>query len=265
MLVELPIAEQERARVLFTEHHHDHLVCTSTIGKPGTRIFVDDATTPHSAFLVTWQVWGFIAGDPTNQAFNTDLHKAIRKRRVVDKHAWGLLLTAHPDGWLEVLPGLVAPSTLMPLPRRHYITTQMTYDWQASIPAGYEIRLLDHALLARCPDIKIPEDIQKLLKVEHPRRDGFGFVALLDGQIAAHAMLDVILGDEAEIGLTTQEGHRQRGLATVTSAAVIEYGFKLGLKLVRWDCAVDNAGSVRTAEKLGFAPQYEYMMHYFDY
>ncbi len=264
MLYELPKSDYALVRPLF-DGHRDHLVCISSFSDPDSRIFVDDLNAPSSALMVTWECWGFLAGNPHNQDFNRDLNIALWKRQAVGQDVWGLLLTAHPESWHAVLPDIVTPSHLVPFPRRHFTTDHIQFEWRGIVPSDYEIVPLDSALLSRYPGIEIPDETRKLLDVEIPREQGFGFVAIHQGTVAAHAMIDVIVGDEGEIGLYTHDNHRRRGLATITSAAAIEHGFELGLSLVRWDCNTDNAGSMRTAQKLGFQPAFDYMMHYFDF
>ena len=264
MLIELPKSEYSRVRSLFDVHKH-HKICMCGFADPETRIVVDSVKNPQSALMVTRDCWGFLVGNPHNTAFNQALNKALWNRDIVSKEIWGLLLTAHPDDWHGQLPAIVAPSTLVPYPRRHFTTGTLRFDWRSAVPDGYVIHPLDKILLERYPGIEIPEDAQKLLNVEDPITQGFGFAAIYNDTVTAHAMIDFIQDSEGEIGLFTQETHRRKGLATVTSAACIEFGLSHGLKRVRWECHTENAGSLRTAEKLGFTREFDYLMHYFDF
>ena len=220
MLYELPQSEYHRVRPLFDPHAH-HIICMCGFNDPTTRIVVDSVDNPQSALMVTWEGWGYLAGDPDNAEFNLALNKAIWDRDVVSDNMWGLLLTAHPEGWLTQLPDIVAPSALVPFPRKHYTIDTMDFDWRCAVSDGYQIHMLNNSLLDLFPGIEIPDDAKKLLDVEDPLIQGFGFAAIFKGRIAAHAMIDFIYGNEGEIGLYTQEAHRMKGLAKVTSAAAI--------------------------------------------
>jgi tetratricopeptide (TPR) repeat protein len=90
---------------------------------------------------------------------------------------------------------------------------------------------------------------------------GFGFVALHQGQVVAHAVIDCIVDGVGDVGLVTAEEYRRRGLATITSAAAVEYGLSHGLELVNWDCSAGNIGSLRTAEKLGFESERDHTLY----
>jgi tetratricopeptide (TPR) repeat protein len=64
-----------------------------------------------------------------------------------------------------------------------------------------------------------------------------------------------------DVGLVTAQDYRRRGLATITSAAAVEYGLSHGLALVNWDCSAGNIGSVRTAKKLGFERERDHTLY----
>jgi GNAT superfamily N-acetyltransferase len=87
----------------------------------------------------------------------------------------------------------------------------------------------------------------------------FGFVALHNKQIVAHAVIDCIVEGVGDVGLVTAGDFRRLGLATITSATVVEYGLSHGLALLNWDSSAGNIGSLRTAEKQGLrnAPQWQ--------
>jgi len=58
-------------------------------------------------------------------------------------------------------------------------------------------------------------------------------------------------GGQAEISVDTNEEYRNRGLATITCAAFIEYSVSLGL-IPNWSCWDFRTASIALAKKLGF-------------
>jgi len=60
-----------------------------------------------------------------------------------------------------------------------------------------------------------------------------------------------------EVGVTTHESHRQRGLATIACASLITRCEAQGYK-TWWDCAKQNLSSTRLARKLGYQNEREY-------
>ena len=227
------------------------------------RVFVDDLVHPSTSFLLTWDCWGYLAGDPDNAAFLHDLNKALFGKTFLREHAWGLFLSCPPDGWSEGLASVCAPHPPIELPRRHYVAHTMSGNGQPRIPEDYALRRMDRSLL----DLPgpLPEDVISLVESidwsADSRDKRCGFVALRGDKVAAWAMIDCVVGHVGEIGLYTQETHRRRGLATATSAATIAYGLAHGLTSVVWDCYVHNTGSVRTAEKLSLHRERDHTMY----
>jgi len=228
------------------------------------QVFVDNLAHPTSALMITWDVWGYLAGDPCNDRFNRALNQALFSGEIIDKDAFGLLLHCHPTHWRNTLPVVFQPRQPIEVPRRQYVGRETRYDWRANTPQGFEIQWIDEALLERI-EAEVPDDVKRLLEKRGPHGDplkqGFGFVAVYDGKIVAHAVVDCIVGEIGEIGLFTTEAFRRRGLATVTSAAAVEYGLAHGMAAIIWDCSATNTGSVRTAEKLGFVHERDHTMY----
>ena len=72
------------------------------------QVFVDDLIHPSTAFMLTWDCWGYLAGDPSNTAFLHDLNEALFAKTFLGKHAWGLFLSCPPDGWSDGLATVCA-------------------------------------------------------------------------------------------------------------------------------------------------------------
>lgn len=244
-------------------------------GSQAGRVFVDDPIEPRTAFMNTRGSWSYLAGDPSNAAFNRALNKAIFAREVVGEDAFGLLLHCHPEGWQAVLRDVCHPRQPIEIVRRRYICRDFEYDWTAEVPEGYTLQLVDRSLLERAP-LDVPEDVKNLIEAWGPADEepsatgdsvakGFGFVALQDDQIVAHAVVDCVAGGVGDIGLVTAEDHRRRGLGTVTAGAAVAFGLSRGLAMINWDCANTNLGSIRTAEKLGFEHERDHRMYFIGF
>jgi RimJ/RimL family protein N-acetyltransferase len=242
---------------------------------PG-EVYVDDPDTPGTAFLSTFitsqddGVWGYLVGNPENEAFNQALNQAILGREIIGQSTPVLLLTCYPEDWHGRLGELFAPRAPTPMPRRHYICRELNYDWRAHLPAGFSMHPLSTALLSR-PRLTVPEEVRKTAGkwdsyAGMGMRD-FGFVVVHDdpkvggAQVVSWATVDFVTRVGGDAGVFTVDKYRQRGLATIAAAAAVEYGLAQGLSFVNWTCAKDNPGSIRTAEKLGFERLSDYKMH----
>jgi RimJ/RimL family protein N-acetyltransferase len=269
MIHALNKTDYEKARPLFQPLTEYLLFCTGVLeGKYPGRVFVDDPAHPRTAFMITRDMWCFLAGDPHNDAFNRALNAAILAREVVGEGVSVLLLHCHPEDWDGQLAAVFAPRPPIAYPRRRYIGRVLRYDWRADVPQGFTVQRADNSLLERA-GLEIPEDVRDVLEMcgpgDDPAQKGFGFVAFHQGQIVAHAVVDCIVGDAGDMGLFTHEDYRRRGLATLTAAAAVEYGLAHGLNMVNWDCGEDNVGSLRTAEKLGFERERDHTLYLWSF
>jgi RimJ/RimL family protein N-acetyltransferase len=237
---------------------------------PG-RILVDDASQPRTALVTRDDGWCFLAGDPGNDGFNRAVNRAIRDREIVSPKASTLLFTCHPEEWEGKLGDVFAPRQPIAARRRRYACGEMRYDGRSELPAGLTIQPMDESLLKR-PDLRVPDEVVQTIRrwrsIADPGIADFGFVAIQEtargtSEVASWATIDAVVEGVGDAGLFTEARHRRRGLATLTAAAALEHGLAHGLSEVNWTCAEDNAGSIRTAEKLGFERLPDYMMYYF--
>jgi GNAT superfamily N-acetyltransferase len=278
MIHELKEEQMGKVRPLFLPLEH-LLFCRAVLeGSHPGRVFVDDPASPQTAFLITREVWSYLAGAPGNATFNRALNQAIFRREIVGEDVPLLQITCHPRTWERQIGAVCHPRRPVAETRRHYVGRTLQYDWRASIPDGFAVHPISRALLAQ-PGLNLPDDVKNLIEREDPSAgplgNGFGYIILHEEaasgstQVASYALVDCIAGTAGskaragDIFLLTADEYRRRGLATIASAATVEYGLARGLAWIAWDCVEHNLGSLRTAEKLGFELTREYTMYYF--
>jgi RimJ/RimL family protein N-acetyltransferase len=84
-----------------------------------------------------------------------------------------------------------------------------------------------------------------------------GIAVLYEGKVVCEAATGAPTHGLIEVGVTTHEAHRQRGLATIACAHLIQLCESKGYK-TWWDCARQNTPSVKLARKLGYRNEKEY-------
>jgi RimJ/RimL family protein N-acetyltransferase len=263
LLHELDPQDFPRARPLFQPLAAFQPFCGAVLAgvHPG-RVFVDDPASPQTGFVSREDPWCFLAGDPADGAFNRALNEAIYTRQAVPEKVPSLLFTCRPGDWGGRLAEVMAPRQPIPGRRRRYVGRAAPEGHQAA-PEGYRVERLDPALLDQ-RGLALPGEVRETLErwrvVDHPDLQDFGFVALHDDEIAAWATVDAVVDGLGDAGLFTLPAHRQRGLATAVAAAALAHARAHGLE-VNWTCAEDNAGSIRVAEKLGFARGDDYWLY----
>jgi len=247
-------------------------MCTAVLKGiyPG-KVYVDDLAQPRTALLTTHieseahGTWCFLAGEPTNGAFNQSLNAGIFSRQIIASTTPILFFTCKPDDWGGQMDVVIAPRPPIWIPRYHFIGHQVGFDWRAALPPGFTVERMSEDL-RQFPGLRLPEDVAATLSkwqaMTDPRFVDFGFV-ILDRTgsqvvIASWATVDFIALGGGDLGFFTQPGYRRGNLGTIAASAALEYGFANGLRQINWTCDADNPGSVRTAEKLGLERTEDY-------
>jgi RimJ/RimL family protein N-acetyltransferase len=267
MIYELDRAAYEAVRPLFQPLAGYQPFCAAVLaGVHRGRIFVDDPHRPQAGFMSREDGWCFLAGNPGSGAFDRALNRAIWDRRVIPRQARSLFITCYPQDWHGQLAVVLDPRQPIPVRRRHYVCRALSYDWRSRLPEGFSIQRMDEALLGR-PGLQVPEEVKETLERwrvrANPDLQDYGFVAIHGDEVVAWATVDAIVDGVGDAGLFTLPAYRRRGLATATTVAAVEHGLAHGLAAVSYTCATDNAGSIRTAERLGFERRPDYWFYYF--
>lgn len=93
------------------------------------------------------------------------------------------------------------------------------------------------------------------------RRNGLGYVILIDGELASAATSFGYYSGGMEIQIATNPKYRKMGLASICSAAFVAECAQRGIR-PHWDAA--NLISVKIAEKIGFEYDGEYCALCYD-
>jgi RimJ/RimL family protein N-acetyltransferase len=128
-------------------------------------------------------------------------------------------------------------------------------NWRSRLPNGYELRLIDRALLERC---EWCDDMAFYCgSLENFLRNGLGMCLMHGEQIIVETYASALGSPYAEIGAITQEPYRGRGFAPIAVAYLIDALGQRGYRAY-WSCDVDNPASAKVARKLGFTVERPY-------
>jgi len=223
-------------------------------------VLADDPGLPQSAIARTPEGF-FLAGDPLDEAFAEEANTWLAEKHFDDESTVsgdGIFLRLHPKGWEDRVATLFRPREPMTLVGRHYLLTELRYhDWRGRLPEGFTVREIDAELLDDSA-VVVPDGILGQIEDNWGSRErylehGFGLCAIQGDVITHWSMADCATRDgRCEIGIWSLPEYRRRGLAAITAAASVEYALSHGFVRVGWQCADDNAASIRTAERVGF-------------
>jgi len=239
---------------------------------PG-RIFVDDVESPRTGLALTVEGY-LLAGEHADpeilQTLRQFLRDSIFTGQVYVNGADSLSLAVHPEAWEARLPELIPAYEALKLPRYHYLCRRVALDWRSSLPEGYTLRRIDRELLTD-PDLALSEDLGEEEieaywgSVAHFFERGIGFCVLHGAEEVSHCTADCAAGSQVDVGIYTAPAHRRKGLAAAVVAATVEHCLNHGARQVGWHCNVENTGSWKTAERVGFDRNREYVYYYYAY
>lgn len=133
------------------------------------------------------------------------------------------------------------------------------HSWTAtsepSLPAEYRLAIRDRELLKQSFDYE--STVNAFGTEENVMRYAFGVAILYEDKVVCEAATGAPTHGQIEIGVTTHESHRQRGLAFIACTRLIQICETQGLS-TWWDCAKQNTASRQLAYKLGFHNEKEY-------
>jgi GNAT superfamily N-acetyltransferase len=230
---------------------------------PG-RIFVDERTNPRTALVWTPVGYYLLAGKPDQVQDLAAISQVLTDVFVPASQAGGetgFILMPSDDGWSKRLPALLPGREIIEIYRRPFAFDQAKFTalggWRDRIPPGFRLQALDAPLAEQAGALSSWASIEDFLA------HGLGF-ALLDGNEVASLCSSVFSSREkVEIDVHTSENYRRQGLASITTAALIEACLQAG-KLPNWECFWDNDPSTALANHLGFTPLPDYPVYYWE-
>jgi RimJ/RimL family protein N-acetyltransferase len=172
-------------------------------------------------------------------------------------------LREHGDVGIGCWPESPLAAVLPPNPqydgRTLYFPTRSTEaalaPFLGSLPPGYTLVLRDKQLFARSFDAA--DTLAAFGTMEQVMRHTRGVMILHGDRVVCEAATGAPVEGRIEVGVTTDEQHRGKGLATAACAALIAACEAEGLA-TWWDCGVQNEPSIRLARRLGFRAGREY-------
>lgn len=230
---------------------------------PG-RIFVDRCDQPRIAFLWTPVGYYFLAGAPNRASDMVALAEVLRDIFIpasMERGETGFILIPSPELDKAQVMSLPSGREVIEIYRQPYALEighfAVRQRQMPAVPHGYRLQQIDAALAQACGVLASWASVDDFLA------HGIGF-ALLSGDEVASVCWSVFAScQRVEIDVHTHPEHRRRGLACITASALIETCLRQG-RTPNWECFWDNQPSNDLAIKLGFIPNPDYPVYYWE-
>lgn len=235
-------------------------------------VFVDDTSDPTSFCVVHPYGMSLVFGAITNKEFNQHLiDYMLNKSGFRTKVGW---LQAYPPEWNEKIMELLGVNLFTPVTdadhkseglvelytRVNFKFNKTNYlDFRNTLePNPFDVVRTNCLMFDKMNGTVVPkyfwDDAHSFLS------RGIGFSILNAGEPVSTAFSAFVLDDKLEIGIETSDSQRGKGLAFYTCSALIDFCIENDLEPI-WACRLENTGSVRLAERLGFE-QSKYIPYY---
>ena len=250
-IYELPPNLFERAAPLFEPAWFDEAFIQAVFeGRQAGRIFVDQPELPTAA-LMTRTFEYYLAGNADSATLRQFIGDAPTEAGVFEAmYGYCPLNTGWSRALLEIYAG-----SLNVIGRRGFKWFGPANDgvanWRSLLPEGATMHPIDGKLAERI-DHELNEHIGLMWEgYDKFKAGGFGFCTMFGDTLASVCYTETVSASQANIGVVTAAPYRQRGLATATCAAFVEYCQQHAL-MPTWDCDTENQNSAKLALKLGF-------------
>ncbi|MBE0526776.1 MAG: GNAT family N-acetyltransferase, partial [Candidatus Thorarchaeota archaeon] len=223
MLEELDINDWSKVAQLFNLHILARSIINPCAQSGIGSLIVDNAGSPSVAkYSIPMMI--FLAGDTTSSAAK-DLIKSLPPLTmfIVPDEKWRDLLK---DVWGKKL--IVNRRTHLD---HNSLDLEHLRELKKELPEGYLLKKIDYEVLPQINQEYTIQILSYLGKIRNLVETGIGFCILQNDKLVSYAYTPFPFTDEFEIQVFTENApeYRRKGLATVVSATLIEYGLENNL------------------------------------
>ena len=249
-----------------------HLAVTSLLsGKSPGQIYVDNPVNPSVAWANIGQR-NYLAGSPKIHAFNEAISVHLEEAIIPQATEAGqqaLTMIYPPELWKDQIDKMMSERRAVHAIRHRYTIRSDGLANKFMLLTGYELAEVDGELLKKkCLgniDTLIEEVLSEAPSIDHFLKHCFGFCTVKDDELVGWCLSEYNVKQRCEVGIETLENHRNLGIATAMTTALIEEAALRGYSQVGWHCYASNLASIATALKVGFKKSHEYPASYFHF
>lgn len=253
MIYELKQKDFHKVKDLVKDSNHELSVEAVLIGNTHGKVYVDNIDNPMSALIMTPEC-NVVAGNANNHAFNEEVKN---KLEFYDQ------VTCDGEEWENNIHKIHSNISIRKYNRRYYQFDKLKYsNYSDNLDSQYTIEYVNSENLYKINyenNDEVKEWIEKaFINLDNFKDDCFGAYIRKGDKIVSWCMADCKVDDRIEIGITTDEGFRKKGLGAIVVAAAVTSFLNNGVKEIGWHCVDSNVGSYMLAEKVGFKKIKEY-------
>lgn len=221
-------------------------------------VWVDNPAQPQTALMWDNAYIFYLGGRADNLAFNQQLGQLFTEQLALsagERGIDGFKILYNSAAWENHVATVFPTLTLTQYPRVVYTLGELKLpDWQSQLPPSYRMQMIDQTMLTETRLGNLPDLVEEIASCWPSQArflaNGFGFCLVGNDEIICRCTAEYVSAGKCGIGIATAENYRQRGFASLTASAFIEYCQTRKI-VPYWDAWLRNTASVATAEKIG--------------
>lgn len=242
----------------------NHLFARAVVEqKMDGEVYVDDPEKPTTFYVKHSYGMALLFGNTNNEFFNQQLTSYLLNEE--SKRQAGEWLQVFPSEWNDKLEKLLtehfaAASTVNPSELQQIIkSTRVNFRFNKSkytsakhtIPPDFKVVRTDAKLFGQITGTVVPRYFWR--NKDEFSQNAVGFSLIYRNEPVSTAFASFIHDRQLELGIETKAEFQEQGLAQLTCSALIDYCMENNYEPV-WACRLENTGSYKLAQKLGFEP-----------
>lgn len=251
MFIKLAQNSYNKVKILIKNTNHELSIDAVITGNAPGEIYVDNEDLPTSTLIVTPECT-VIAGAADNHEFN---------KSVKDTLDFYDQVTCDNEAFEDNIDEIHKNASIRKYKRRCYKLDALKYNnFAEDLDKDYTLEyvtvdMLDKVDYENFDEVKEWFHFSDLSKFKDYC---LGSYIRKGNKLVSWCLVDCIVDDKIEIGITTDEDFRRKGLGAIVTAATVNCCLSKGIKEIGWHCVDSNVGSYSVAEKVGFKMVKEY-------
>lgn len=232
------------------------------------KIYVDNIEEPNTFYIIHPYGMTLLLGDSENKAFKNQFKDyALNADNTRHKPEW---MQAYPATWDNVLSELFGDRLITSSENREQnltgiieLNTRVNFKFDHDtfiasrkpvIENDIKITRTDSEVFRNMPGSVVPAYFWET--EEDFLTNGVGFSLYYKNKLASTAYSSCINASQLELGIETVPEFRGKGFAQYVCQSLIDYCIEHQFQPV-WACRLENTGSYKLAQKVGFVPTIE--------
>ena len=229
------------------------------------KIFADDKTNPKTFYVVHPYGMSLLFGESSNDKFNEAFKSyALNKDNSRNAFEW---MQAFPNDWDNVLSLLFKDVLVKSADNKEKaekgiieLNTRVNFKFNIAKHIPLSSLVVDNDITIVRADGQMFRDMQGSVVPKYFWNDeedflknGVAFALFYKDELASMSFSSYWFDDDFEMGIETKENFRGKGLAELACRAIIDYCIENNYEPI-WSCRLENIGSYKLAQKLGYEP-----------